>query len=198
MHVTTAVPGGHGQHLAALRHARVLLREQRLARVGRSRDQPLVLVEEVVGSRALLRLRLLADEQVVEARGRHRAARPDRRPGQVLLEVVELELRRLPDQRRRLLRVGDASELDHDLVGALLAQLGLGHAELVDAAPHDADRPVEILRRQLVTRRRNGLEHNLEPTLEVEPERRLPVDRRAGNREQRDADERGQDQADEN
>ena len=139
-------PGRHGENGAALGHARVRLGEQRVSRFGRAGDQPLLLVEEVVrGRAALLRVPLLADEEVVEARGRDRPARTDRTPGQVLLEVVELELCRLPDQRRRLLRIGDARELDHDLVRALLAELGLRHTELVDAAPHDADRPVEIL-----------------------------------------------------
>jgi len=37
----------------------------------------------------------------------------------------------------------DARELDHDLVRALLADLGLGDAELVDPLAHDRDRAVK-------------------------------------------------------
>ena len=63
-------------------------------------------------------------------------------------------------------------------------------AELVDAAPHDLDGAVEVLVREIAVRRRNRLQRHLEPTLEVEPERRRLVERRAGDREQRHADER--------
>ena len=52
---------------------------------------------------------------------------------QVLLEVVQLELRRLPDDLRRRPRIVDPGELDDDLVRLLLADLGLAHAQGVDA-----------------------------------------------------------------
>ncbi len=45
--------------------------------------------------------------------------------------------------------------------------------------------------------RRHRLQRHLEAALEVEAERRLLVERRAGNGEQADADERGREQADE-
>ena len=99
------------------------------------------------GRLALRRARLLARQQVEQPGRRHGyALGADRRAGQIGLEVEELELRGLPDQLRGLLGVVHAGELDHDLVGALLADLGLGHAELVDPVPHDLDRAVEIRR----------------------------------------------------
>ena len=105
------------------------------------------------------------------------------------LEVVELELRRLADDLRGCLRVLDAGEVDDDLIGPLLADLGLAHAELVDAAPHDVDGAVEVGGRELLVRRRNGLQRHLQPALEIEAERRFLVDRGARDREQRDRDE---------
>src|SRR5205809_2583042 len=39
--------------------------------------------------------------------------------------------------------LSDLGEVDDDLIGPLLADLGLAHAELVDAAPHDVDRSEE-------------------------------------------------------
>ena len=124
------------------------------------------------GRRPCLRAGLLAGEQVEHARARDRLAlRADRRPGQVRLEVEELELRGLADQLRSLLRVVHAGELDDDLVGALLADLGLGDAELVDPVPHDRDRAVEVGGRDLVALRRHRLEHDLEAALQVETER---------------------------
>ena len=119
-----------------------------------------------------------------------------RRPGERRLEVVELELRRLADDLRGGLRIADARKLDDDLVGALLADLRLRHAEPVDAAPHDLDRSVEVFGRQLAVGRRYRLERDLETSLEVEPERGLLVDRRSGHGQQRHADERGGEEAD--
>ena len=75
---------------------------------------------------------------------------------------------------------------------------GSRDAELVDAVPHDLDRALEVLLGQLAVRRRNRLERHLETALEVEAERRLLVERRAGDREQRNADEgRGEQPEDE-
>jgi len=119
----------------------------------------------------------------------------DRRGGEVVLEVEQHQLGGLTDQRRRLRRVVDAGKLDHDLVLALLADLRLGHAELVDAALHDRDRPVEVGRGERVALRRHRLEHDLETALEVEAEDRLLVKRRAGHGEQERADEGGHDRA---
>ncbi len=69
----------------------------------------------------------------------------------------------------------DPGELNHDLVRALLADLRLGHAELVDPVPHDVDRPVQIIRRKRVTLRGIRLEDDFETALQVEAERRLPM-----------------------
>jgi len=98
------------------------------------------------------------------------------------LEVVQLELRRRADDLRCCFRVLDARKLDDDLVVTLGADLGLGDAELVDAIPHDVDRAVEVVLREIAVRRRNGLESDFEPALEIETERRLLVKRRPGDR----------------
>ena len=57
------------------------------------------------------------------------------------------------------------------------------------------DRSVEICRGQLVPLRRNSLQNNLEASLQVEPERRLPMRGRARKGKQRDTCERRQDEA---
>jgi hypothetical protein len=119
----------------------------------------------------------------------------DRRAGDVGLEVVELEDRGLADQRRSRPWIVDTGELDHDLVRALLPDLGLGDAELVDSVPHDLDRPVDVLGGQLVALRRHGLEDDLEAALQVEAERGLLVSRRTWHDQKRDADERRDDAA---
>ena len=49
---------------------------------------------------------------------------------------------------------------------------------------------------QLPVLRRHGLQRDLEPALQVEAERRLLLERRAGDGEQRDADEGRGDQGD--
>jgi hypothetical protein len=125
----------------------------------------------------------------VQARSGDRPLGTDGRPRQVLFQVVQLELGRLADQSGGLLRVGHARELDDDLVRPLLAQLGLGHAELVDAVAHDVDGAVEIVGRELVALRRDGLQYDLKSSLEVEAERGAPMEGRLGDGEQRDADE---------
>ena len=66
----------------------------------------------------------------------------------------------------------------------------MNKGELVDAIAHDLDRAVEVLLRQLAIRRRNGLERDLEPALQVEAERRLLVQRRCGDRHEGDTDQR--------
>ena len=97
---------------------------------------------------------------------------------------------------RRLVDVVHGRELDHDLVRALLADLGLGDAELVDAVAHDVDRAVMSSAVSLWPARRLRLEHDLEAALEVEALAQRLVDRRARDREQRDADERRDEQPD--
>src|SRR3990167_5876747 len=150
------------------------------------------------GRLTLLRARLLAREQLdEEVRRDWEALRVDRGRDQVCLEVVELELRSLADQLEGSLRILHAWELDHDLVRALLADLGLRHAELVDAAAHDRNRAVERLRIERPALRRDRLEDHLETTLEVETELRLLLRRRAGDTEQGDAAERAEDQREE-
>ena len=54
------------------------------------------------------------------------------------------------------------------------ADLGLGNAELVDARADDLDRTVHVLLGYLLPLRRLRLEDDLEPSLQVEAERRLP------------------------
>src|SRR5207253_9514913 len=83
-------------------------------------------------------------------------------------------------------------------VGALLADLRLGHAELVDPAPHDRDGAVEILGRELVALRRHRLEDDLEAALQVEAERRFLVRRRSRHGQKRDADEGREDESGQN
>ncbi len=177
---------------------RLACAEQRLARGCRSRDELLRLhVEEGVG-RGALRLGegLHARQQVVEPGGRdHVALRGLRRAGRVGLHVVELERGGLADQRRGLLDVVHAGELDDDLILALGADLGLGDAELVDAVPHDLDRPLEVGRRQRMPLGRLRPQHDLEAALEVEAERRLLVAGRAGHADVRHAREGERDQS---
>jgi hypothetical protein len=85
---------------------------------------------------------------------------------QVVLQVVELELRRLTDDLDRARPVEHARQLDADLVLALLAHLGLGDAELVDPVADDLDRAVEIRLGQLVVAAlRLSLEHDLDSAL---------------------------------
>jgi hypothetical protein len=64
---------------------------------------------------------------------RREALRVARRADEVLLEVVQLELGRLADDRGGRARVADAGQRDDDLVWSLLADLLLADAELVDA-----------------------------------------------------------------
>ena len=112
---------------------------------------------------------------------------------QIALEVVELELCRLPDEIGGLREVVDAGELDDDLARLLLADLRSGHAQPVDAVPHDRDRAVEVRRGEGVALRGHGLQHDLEPTPEIETLRRVPVDRRSGHLEHQGPGQRGQD-----
>ncbi len=138
-----------------------------------------------------MNLRLHLREQAVQGGGLDRlAANVRRRAYERRLEVEELELRGRTDDLRGSLGILDAGKLDHDLVVTLRADLRLRDAELVDAAPHDLDRAVEVFFGEVAVRRRNGLERDFEPALEVQPERRRLMEWRAGNREQRNADER--------
>ncbi|TMM25803.1 MAG: hypothetical protein E6F97_02140 [Actinobacteria bacterium] len=174
--------------------------EQVRPAVGGQAVDPVLRVEEVIRARRPafgVGLHLL--QQVVEIRvGGHVALAVRGRPGGVVLEVVELQLCRRPDDLGRLRRVVDASQLDHDLVLALLADLGLGDAERVDAVTHDRDRGVHAVRRDLLVPERDRLEHDLQAALEVEPQRDLLVGGRARQRKCHHADERQHDQAHEN
>ena len=129
----------------------------------------LLRAEEVPLRCALLRERLGprgGQEAIQRARGdRYLRDAADRRPGEIRLEVVELEDRGFPDHLRGAGRIVDAGELDDDLVRALLADLGLGDAELVDPLPHDVDRASEIVGRKLVPLRRDRLQDDLEAAL---------------------------------
>ena len=139
---------------------------------------------------AVLHLRLHLRQQAVQRRGLDRlAADGDGRPDERVLEIEELELRGRADDLGRCCGILDAGKLDDDLVVALRPDLGLRDAELVDAIPHDLDGTVEVLVREIAVRRRNCLQRDLEPALEVEAERRRLVERRSRDCEQRDADE---------
>ena len=89
---------------------------------------------------------------------------------------------------RRAAGIVDAGELDDDLVRPWRRDHRLGDAELVDAVPHDLDRAVEIVLRDLLPLRRLRLEDDLEAALQVEAERR-----RAEERERDDPGDGGQD-----
>ena len=80
--------------------------------------------------------------------------------------------------------------------GALLADLGLGDAELVDAVPHDVDRAVEIVGVSSWPRGGCAWSTTSRPPWRSRPLRSVLVDRRARNREQRNADERRDEQPD--
>ncbi len=66
----------------------------------------------------------------------------------VRLEVVEVELRGLPDELDRLLGVLDVRQTDLDAVLPDARDLRLGDAELVDPGSDDVDRPVDRARRR--------------------------------------------------
>src|SRR5262249_41700815 len=169
-----------------------------LARVRRPARELLLRVEEVPGVRSVaLHERLLARQEVVDrARRDGVARRVDRGRKEGALEVEELELRGLADDLRGRLRVLDPRKLDHDLVRALLADLRLGDAQLVDTVAHDLDRAVEISARKRLALRRDRLEGDLEAALEVETERRAAMQRRSGHGEEHDAHEGRREQAD--
>ena len=123
--------------------------------------------------------RLLTRQHLVDRPRRARLAglRVDRRRDEAALQVELLELRRLADDRRGSGGILDAGKLDRDLVVTLRPDLGLGDTELVDAVTHDRHRPVEILLGQRAPLGRHRLQRDLEPTLQVETERRLVVQR---------------------
>ena len=207
----------HEHHLGALRHLAPLavvahvLRVQKLP-LGRERPRDELVVRRLRAR--LLRARLLLGGEEVELLGvlrlplrLHRQQRVvergqrgrvsleiGRRRDQVALEVEELEPRGLPDHFLGAIRV-DAGELDHHLVVALLPDLRLGHAELVDAPAHDRLGRVHALGGDLLASRRDRFEDDLGASLEVEAEDRLLVDRRARDREQGSPDQGHDDQA---
>ena len=86
--------------------------------------------------------------------------------------------------RLGLLVGGDARELDQDPVLTLTRQRRLGDAERVDTAAQHAQRLVDVLRRGRGLRGALGLEDELRPALEVEPELGLDVDRQGRARGQ--------------
>ena len=152
--------------------------------------------EVVLGDLAALRpgLELLQELELVRGRDRE-AVLVARRVERVLVDVEEPELGGLADQLGGLVGIGDARELDRDLVLALLPDLRLGDTERVDAVPDDLDREVEVLLGDLLALGRDRLEHELDAALEVEAELDLAVERRLRDRQERDADERRDDEA---
>ena len=174
-------PLRHREQPVPRRDLPVPLRERDLPRADRPAHELLPLRTEHVVRLGVTACgeRLLAREEVEELRCRNRLARArvDRGRDEVGLEVEQLQLRGLADDRGRGRRILDARQLDRDLVVALGANLGLRDAELVDARAHDRDRPVEVLLRQLAIPRRDRLQRDLEPALEVEAERRLLLER---------------------
>ena len=186
-------PVGHRKDLASGGQLSVNCAKRGLLGAVRARDHALRLrVDDVVRlGLPVLHLRLHLREQAVQGGGFDRlAADIRRRADERRLEVKKLELCCRPDDLGGGFGILDAGKLDHDLVVALRPDLGLRDTELVDAVAHDLDRAVEVFLGEVTVRRRNRLQRDLEPALEVEPERRRLVQRRAGGREQRDADER--------
>ena len=100
-----------------------------------------------------------------------------------------------PIRSRRALLVVDAGQLDDDLVAALLADLRLGDAGAVDSIVDDRDRVVEAGLVDRLALLRHGLLDHFEAALEVEAERRRPLERRSRQREQGNADEGRNDEA---
>ena len=90
----------------------------------------------------------------------------------VLLPVVEEELRRRADLLRGALGVLDAGEVDLDLVLARARELRLGDAERVDALAHDVERALERLRGDLRVLGGLALIDEPDAALEVEAELR--------------------------
>ncbi len=176
-----------------LPRARLVRRADPLLGVLGARDHLLRLrIDEVVlGDLAGLRpgLELLQELELVRGRDRE-AVLVAGRVERVLVDVEEPELGGLADQLGGLVGIGDARELDRDLVLALLPDLRLGDTERVDAVPDDLDREVEVLLGDLLALGRDRLEDELDAALEVEAELDLAVDRRLGDRQERDADER--------
>jgi len=112
----------------------------------------------------------------------------------VRFPVVEEQLGRRPDLLGRRLGVGDAGQVDLDLVLARLEELGLGDAERVDALLHQVDRPLHRVGIDRGLRRgRLCVVDELDAALEVQAEDgRLGQDNR-----DRAADEGDDDQQDE-
>jgi hypothetical protein len=178
-----------------LERLRLLLRDP-LALDGRGdalRDLLRAEQVELLG-RALLRLVLQLLEQAVERRGRRRLSGVDRRRREILLEVEELQLPGRADDLRRLVRIMDPGQLNHDLVGALDGDVRRRHTELVDAIDHhllSGVHPVGGDLRLLVDR--GCAQDDLDPAAEVETQGRLLVGGRTRNGHQQRADERSRD-----
>ena len=209
--------GGHLQHLRVRRLLPVLVRQQQLlATPGRPlqdrmrglrprdllaldlrRDLLFDGLEQVVRlRRALVRLRLHCLEQAVERRNRRRLlVSLHGRRQEARLEVEHLELAGRADGLRGLGRVVDAGELDHDLVPALDGDVRRDEAARVGALGDDLLGDLHLLRVDALALLRNRAEDDLEAALQVEAERRLLVQRRAGNGEQHRADEERGDRA---
>ena len=96
-----------------------------------------------------------------------------RRRQRLLQDGAEPELGRLPHQFERPVTVLDARELHHDRI-ALTGDLGLGHADAVDALTDDLDRLADGLAVGFL----GGLEHDRDAALEVEAQERLVAGRR--------------------
>ena len=143
--------------------------------------------------RALLRVGLHRVEKGVERRERRRVATRDRRLGEILLEIEELQLSGRAEDRRRLCRIVDSSELDDDVGGALARDVRRGDAELVDAVENDVLRGLHLRRVDRLAAVRDRPEDDLEAALQIEAQRRLLIRRRAGDGEERGADRGGQD-----
>ncbi len=89
---------------------------------------------------------------------------------------VEAQLRGAADDSRRLTLVLHTRQLDDDAVLARTGQRRLGHAERVDAATHDLERPVGGFRVGLHRRGVVGLQHDLRTATQIEAEARLGGD----------------------
>ena len=159
------------EHLEALRHPAVVLGQQLLARGVRPRGQRLVRPEQV--ELPLRRVVVVYLRRALRGALDRRVEAVDRRGGatdDVALPVVEVELRGRADLGLGALQVLHAGQADRDLVVAEPLDLGLRDAQAVHALPHDVDRAVDRLGRDLALRGRLALVHQLDAALQVETE----------------------------
>ena len=156
-----------GRGLAVLRHRDLALRRL-LDRVVKTGDRLLTAVD----------LRRIGLAALVE---------------DVLLPVVEEQLRRRADLLRGALGVLDARQVDLDLILARPVELGLGDAERVDAVAHDVQRALQRLCGDLRLLGRLALIDEPDAALEVEPElRRVREENRHRTRDQPEDDQQDQ------